>query len=87
MNEELKNTVEENIETIKLEPEVGTNKLGLILGLGLLGLAGAGVAFGIKKLKSKKGKSEDTDDDFEDDFDDDFDDDFEDDSDSDEENR
>lgn len=87
MNEELMNTVEENIETIKLEPEVGTNKLGLVLGLGLLGLAGASVAFGIKKLKSKKDKSEDTDDDFEDDFDDDFDDDFEDDSDSDEENR
>ena len=85
MNEELMNTVEENIETIKLEPEVGTNKLGLVLGLGLLGLAGAGVAFGIKKLKSKKDKSEDTDDDFEDDFDDDFEDDS--DSDSDEENR
>lgn len=83
MNEELMNTVEENIETIELEPEVGTNKLGLVLGLGLLGLAGAGVAFGIKKLKSKKDKSEDSDDDFEDDFDDDF----EDDSDSDEENR
>ena len=86
MNEELMNTVEENIETIELEPEVGTNKLGLVLGLGLLGLAGAGVAFGIKKLKSKKDKieenpemveTEDTDDDFEDDFD----------SDSDEENR
>lgn len=77
MNEELMNTVEENIETIKLEPEVGTNKLGLVLGLGLLGLAGAGVAFGIKKLKSKKDKSkdpemvetEDTDDNFEEDFD------------------
>lgn len=80
MNEELMNTVEENVETIKLEPEVGTNKLGLILGLGslgLLGLAGAGVAFGIKKLKSKKDKSEDpemvetedTDDNIEDDFD------------------
>ena len=77
MNEELMNTVEENIESIKLEPEVGTNKLGLVLGLGLLGLAGAGVAFGIKKLKSKKDKSEDpemvetedTDDDFEEDFD------------------
>ena len=85
MKEELMNTVEENIETIELEPEVGTNKLGLVLGLWLLGLAGAGVAFGIKKLKSKKDKSEDpemvetedTDDDFEDDFD----------SDSDEENR
>lgn len=77
MKEELMNTVEENIETIELEPEVGTNKLGLVLGFGLLGLAGAGVAFGIKKLKSKKDKSEDpemvetedTDDDFEDDFD------------------
>ena len=76
MKEELMNTVEENIETIKLEPEVGTNKLGLVLGLGLLGLAGAGVAFGIKKLKSKKDKSDDpemvetvdTDDDFEDDL-------------------
>ena len=86
MKEELMNTVEENIETIELEPEVGINKLGLILGLGslgLLGLAGAGVAFGIKKLKSKKDKSEDpemveTED---------TDDDFEDDSDSDEEKR